>query len=192
MFFSSECLEKHGAPSSWRPTELVHMGMSPLGAEIVEAWEDANGAPFELVALVSTDDGPVSAACSCCDPRMTLEEAAVIPESCQRCGTCCTSHRRLYVDLVDADWERMGDQARAHVDVIDDKRYMRMVLSSASARCSALVVDPSAGTFLCSIYEERPTRCREFTQGRTECTIHLVMKRRLPVFEAGRTLLHAR
>jgi len=181
-FFSRACVEKHGDPTTWRAVELVGVNASPHGMEIVEEWEDARGTVFDVVYLIATPDPPAVASCRDCDPATTLDEASAVPDDCQRCGTCCTSQSRDYVTVKASDLKRMSDVAKALVAPGESVRFMRMLRTEASAHCAALTVDPDAGTFRCSIYEERPDACRDFTQGSDKCREHLVGKRRLPMF----------
>lgn len=94
---------------------------------------------------------------------MTIDLAGV-PE-CLSCGTCCFSETDNYLRVWGADFDRMGDTARALTEFRGNACYMRMT----DGHCAALVPDPIAKTFACSIYEQRPDCCRVFERGGGGC-----------------------
>jgi Fe-S-cluster containining protein len=91
---------------------------------------------------------------------MSLE----VPE-CMDCGACCFSSLPEYVRVFGADWDRMDERARELTQFIGNQCYMRI----EGGRCAALVIDPLARRFFCSIYEMRPDCCRALERGRGAC-----------------------
>lgn len=87
-----------------------------------------------------------------------------VPE-CMDCGVCCFSSLPEYVRVFGADWDRMDDRARALTHFIGNRCYMRI----EDGRCAALVIDPVAHRFACSIYEMRPDCCQALQRGRGDC-----------------------
>jgi hypothetical protein len=68
------------------------------------------------------------------------------------------------------DYERLGTVDAEHlVTFLGNQAFMRLTGDEGTRRCAALVVDPRAGTFLCSVYERRPTVCRELARGSGAC-----------------------
>lgn len=85
------------------------------------------------------------------------------------------------------DHERLGDAAEELVEWVGNRAFMRIVAATADVeggtafhRCAALVIDPVAGTFLCSVYETRPAVCRELAQHGPGCHGELATKRERP------------
>ncbi len=99
-----------------------------------------------------------------------------IPE-CTACGACCFSNLPEYVRVFGTDWDRMGDEARAHTHFIGNRCYMRI----RDGQCAALVIDPVARRFLCAIYEERPDCCRSLERGHGACLADLQQKADRPL-----------
>src|SRR5262249_39604742 len=87
-----------------------------------------------------------------------------VPE-CMECGTCCVSTLPEYVRVFGPGWDRMGDRARELAHFIGNRCYMRI----EDGRCAALVIDPLARRFACSIYEARPDCCRALERGSGAC-----------------------
>ncbi|MCC6556251.1 MAG: YkgJ family cysteine cluster protein [Polyangiaceae bacterium] len=98
------------------------------------------------------------------------------PEDCTTCGACCFSTLPEYVRVHGCDHDRMDDRARALTHFIGNRCYMRI----EDRRCAALVIDPEAGRFLCSIYEVRPDCCRALDRGSGHCRGELHEKRDRP------------
>lgn len=90
-------------------------------------------------------------------------------EECTRCGACCFSESPRHARVTGDDYERLGDAAEDLVHFIGNQAFMRIEGTEGSRRCAALVVDPKAGTFHCSIYERRPEVCRELERGSGAC-----------------------
>lgn len=59
----------------------------------------------------------------------------------------------------------MGERAGKLTRFIRNRCYMRIV----DGRCAALEVDVETSRFFCSIYEDRPTICRDLQRGSPEC-----------------------
>jgi hypothetical protein len=100
-----------------------------------------------------------------------------VPE-CTACGTCCFSTLPHYIRVFGVDWERMSERARTFASFDDDARcYMRI----EDGHCAALVIDPVARRFTCSIYEERPDCCRWLERGSGACRGELHTKAERPL-----------
>ena len=97
--------------------------------------------------------------------------------ACMECGACCFSTLPEYVRVFGADWDRMGDQARALTHVLGNRCYMRL----HDGHCAALDIDPVARRFSCSIYEERPDCCRALERGHGACLADLHEKAARPL-----------
>jgi len=80
------------------------------------------------------------------------------------------------------DYERLGDHAATLVDFIENRAFMKI----EDGHCSALVIDREARTFLCKIYEQRPTICRELERGSPQCEGELALKRERPLIALRR------
>ncbi len=91
------------------------------------------------------------------------------PADCRSCGACCFSESPTYVRLLGDDWSALGPDAEHLAWFIGNRAYLRM----ESGHCAALVWQrqPEDGEvrFHCSIYERRPTLCRELGRGSPEC-----------------------
>lgn len=91
-------------------------------------------------------------------------------EECTRCGACCFSESARHARVTGDDYARLGEaDAERLVDFIGNQAFMRIEGAEGVRRCAALVVDEAAGTFLCSIYERRPTVCRELERASGAC-----------------------
>lgn len=86
---------------------------------------------------------------------------------CVACGRCC-HHRPETVTLLEADEIRMGEPLLTRLTVLHDRPpFFRFVKNDGEA-CAAL--DRSvAGNYPCSIYEVRPSGCREVDAGSPAC-----------------------
>lgn len=71
------------------------------------------------------------------------------------------------------DRDRMDDRAAAFTEFIGNRCFMQM----REGRCAALVIDPAAETFVCSIYEMRPDVCRSLDRGTGQCRADWTEKR---------------
>ncbi len=107
-------------------------------------------------------------------------DTAGIP-GCTSCGTCCFSRTEDYLRVAGVDYERLGNDAVRLTHFLGNKSYMRL----EDGHCAALVLDVTAATFLCSVYENRPDVCRWLERGSGQCRADLHEK-------AGRPLLALR
>ncbi|MBI1175261.1 MAG: YkgJ family cysteine cluster protein [Sideroxydans sp.] len=88
--------------------------------------------------------------------------AAPAPEEnpCLSCGLCC-SHFRISFYHGEVDDMPCGFVPAEMVEQLTPFRACMKGTNQVDRRCVALVGTPGAQTF-CSIYERRPTPCREF------------------------------
>lgn len=107
---------------------------------------------------------------------MKIEVDASVP-ACTSCGTCCFSTLPEYIRVFGCDLDRMDEAARAFTHFIGNRCYMRM----DDGHCSALAIDPTAKTFLCTIYEARPDCCRALERGSGACLGELHSKSDRPL-----------
>jgi Fe-S-cluster containining protein len=96
---------------------------------------------------------------------------------CLACGTCCFSQLDTYVRVTGDDFERLGDRAEALTAFVENRAYMRMV----DGHCAALSVDRAARRFVCTVYDARPTTCRELARGSPACLGEIATKGERPV-----------
>lgn len=77
------------------------------------------------------------------------------PDNCKGCGACCWLH---------AEVEPGDDTPKelTEIDPADGKRYMKR---DSELWCAAL----DRKTMTCTIYDQRPTCCREFDRGTKPC-----------------------
>jgi hypothetical protein len=94
------------------------------------------------------------------------EPDALVPE-CLACGTCCFSRDERYVRVTGEDWARLGEDAERVAHFVGHRAFMRM--NATDGCCGALAIDVAAGRFFCTIYEVRPTACRDLARGSAEC-----------------------
>jgi Fe-S-cluster containining protein len=87
----------------------------------------------------------------------------VVPE-CLRCGACCFSKLATYVQVTGDDHLRLADDADALTHFVGNRCYMRML----DDHCAALRL-VSTGELVCSVYETRPTVCRDLERGSGAC-----------------------
>lgn len=89
------------------------------------------------------------------------------------------------------DYERLGEDADRLVVFLGNQAFMRLERAPTFGaldrvgHCAALVVDSSAGTFMCSVYERRPTICRDLERGSPACEGERLLK-----LERPRRLIH--
>ena len=94
-----------------------------------------------------------------------------VPE-CLACGTCCFSRLDTFVRVTGDDHERLGEHADALVRFDENRAFMRM----SDGHCAALIVDPVARRFVCSVYEQRPQACRDLERGSPGCLAEIDVK----------------
>lgn len=104
-----------------------------------------------------------------------------VPE-CLSCGTCCFSNLETYVPVTGDDHARLGDAADALVVFHGTRAYMKMV----DGHCAALRVDATAARFECTIYEARPSTCRDLERGSPACEGEIATKRERPLVQLRR------
>jgi hypothetical protein len=102
--------------------------------------------------------------------------SATVP-ACMDCGACCFSTLPEYVRVFGLDWDRLDDRARELTHFIGNRCFMRI----EDGRCAALVIDPEARRFTCSIYEMRPDCCRALERGMGACLGELHEKAERPL-----------
>jgi uncharacterized protein len=89
-----------------------------------------------------------------------------------------------YVRVFGCDWDRMDDRARTFAGFLGNRCFMRM----EEGHCAALVIDPVARTFLCSIYAMRPDCCQALERGGGGCRGELHEKAERPLIAIERLL----
>lgn len=107
-----------------------------------------------------------------------------MPEDCTRCGACCFSESERHARVTGDDYDRLGDDAARLVVFLGNKAFMRLEHTEGMVparldkvgHCAALVVDSSAGTVMCSIYDRRPDVCRDLERGSPACEGERVVK----------------
>jgi uncharacterized protein len=99
-----------------------------------------------------------------------------VPE-CTSCGTCCFSTLPEYIRVFGVDLDRMDDRAQALTHFLGNRCYMRV----EGGHCAALVIDPVARRFVCSIYEARPDCCRALERGSGACRGEIAEKAQRPL-----------
>lgn len=104
-----------------------------------------------------------------------LGAVTTLPE-CLACGTCCFSWLETYVRVTGDDHARLGAHAETLVRFEENRAYMRM----KEGHCAALVLEPDARRFVCSVYEQRPATCRDLERGSPACRAELDTKGERP------------
>lgn len=82
-----------------------------------------------------------------------------------------------YVRVTGADHARIGARADELTHFDGNRCYMNM----QDGHCSALVVDLAERRFVCSIYEDRPSTCRDLGRGSPACEGERHEKRERPL-----------
>jgi Fe-S-cluster containining protein len=90
-------------------------------------------------------------------------------EECIRCGACCFSESPRHARVTGDDYERLGTDAERLVVFLGNQAFMQLTGDEGTRRCAALIVDPRTGSFTCSVYERRPTVCRDLERGSGGC-----------------------
>jgi Fe-S-cluster containining protein len=103
-------------------------------------------------------------------------DVAGIP-ACLECGTCCFSTLPEYLRVFGVDLDRMDDRAQALTHFIGNRCYLQL----DEGHCKALVIDPAARRYVCSIYEMRPDVCRALERGSGQCRGELATKAERPL-----------
>lgn len=90
-----------------------------------------------------------------------LDETLITSEVCIRCGSCCKmTTAPLRTNANGVEWYKVIVQQTdriklVNIDPENETTKIRFV-------CPKLVIDNDAGTKMCSIYESRPTVCRNY------------------------------
>jgi uncharacterized protein len=99
---------------------------------------------------------------------------------CLACSACCHSFAHKYVHVTGSDYARLAaaeleiGETEALVTWDEHRAYMRMV----EGHCVALqAIDDR---FVCTVYEYRPTLCRELERGGPACEADRLIKLRTP------------
>jgi len=85
--------------------------------------------------------------------------------ACLGCGTCCFSKLSNYVSVDGADHTRIGVRVDNLTHFDGNRCYMNM----HDGHCASLVIERITGQFVCSIYETRPSVCRELDRASPAC-----------------------
>jgi Fe-S-cluster containining protein len=87
---------------------------------------------------------------------------------CQTCGACCHGDEGwVHVDAADDARVDSSPALSAHVVLTRHGGYVKRSLRMVGGACSALAKTPSGVT--CTIYEVRPSVCRELESGSDAC-----------------------
>jgi len=100
------------------------------------------------------------------------------------CGACCFSQLPDYVPVTGADHARIGARADELTHFEGNRCYMNM----HEGHCAALVVHLSTREFVCSIYETRPSTCRDLERGSAACRGEFHEKGERPLLSLGSLL----
>jgi Fe-S-cluster containining protein len=85
--------------------------------------------------------------------------------ACLDCGACCFSKLANYVRVDGADHSRLGAQSDELTHFDGNRCYMNM----HDGHCAALVIDLVTRQFVCSIYQKRPSTCRDLERASPAC-----------------------
>jgi Fe-S-cluster containining protein len=85
--------------------------------------------------------------------------------ACLACGACCFSRLPNYVRVTGADYSRL----EARVDELTHFDGNRCYMNMHEGHCAALVIDSATRRFVCSIYETRPSTCRDLERASAAC-----------------------
>ena len=99
-----------------------------------------------------------------------------VPE-CVDCGACCFSTARDYLRVAGVDFDRLGDDAERLTIFIENRAYMKI----EDGHCAALTFEKTSGTFLCSVYANRPDVCRWLERGAGQCAAERHQKFERPI-----------
>jgi len=118
---------------------------------------------------------------------MNDERGDALTPACLRCGACCFSELPNYVRVTGADYARFGEQLNleelTHFD--ENRCYMNM----RDGHCAALTLDLATQQFVCSIYESRPSVCRDLERGSPACRAEFHEKGERPRVLMGSSLV---
>jgi len=117
--------------------------------------------PFRGATQASRDVSP-RAATGVTD---SLEVTQASTPACLGCGACCFSKVATFVRLNGFDHARLGVRRDELTVFLGNRCHMAM----SDGHCSALAVDVTSQRFVCSVYEDRPTVCRDLERGSPAC-----------------------
>ncbi|MFT7582956.1 MAG: hypothetical protein ACI9MR_004642, partial [Myxococcota bacterium] len=146
------------APTSlWQQTSERHPLGGPVGPSSETCGSCAWRSPADQTCLMR-DATPVTAAWASCERW----EAQLKAASCVSCGACCREAFHLVEVGEDESFVRLRPEW-----VIRDAHGLHV--PRPSGRCVAL--DPESAQFLCRVYADRPTSCRDFAVGSDSCLL---------------------
>ncbi|MEI9937925.1 MAG: YkgJ family cysteine cluster protein [Pseudomonadota bacterium] len=97
--------------------------------------------------------------------------------ACLGCGVCCFSKLANYVRVEGADHARIGAQVDDLTHFAGNRCYMNMF----EGHCAALAIDLTTSQFVCSIYETRPSTCRDLQRSSPACQGEIHEKSQRPL-----------
>ena len=104
--------------------------------------------------------------------------------ACLGCGACCFSQLPNYVRITGADHALLGTRVDELTHFDGNRCYMNM----HEGHCAALVIELTTRRFVCSIYESRPTTCRDLERGSAACQAEAYQKGERPLLLLGSLL----
>jgi uncharacterized protein len=105
--------------------------------------------------------------------------------ACLACGACCFSRLANYVRVSGADHARIGLPVDELTHFDGNRCYMNM----HDGHCAALVIEPITNQLMCSIYETRPSTCRELERESPACNGEIHQKSARPLLLLGSLLV---
>ena len=108
--------------------------------------------------------------------RVKITPASLKP--CIRCGRCCfaSSIQSSYVWMSKEEAAYFEEKHPGCTEEVDGKFYLRTKGTDGKfSPCMFLNINED-GTFPCSIYEDRPRKCREFRRGGNNCMAYCFSK----------------
>lgn len=100
-----------------------------------------------------------------CGESDELPNTSVEVPGCPACGACCFSSLKTYIRVTGDDHALIGDLADTFTHFIENRCYMLI----ADGHCAALSIDTRTSQFVCTIYELRPSICRDLERGSPQC-----------------------
>lgn len=98
-----------------------------------------------------------------------------LPADCLHCGVCCFSKSGTYIRVSESDLLRLGEDGDRLVRSVGGQSYMRM----EDGHCAAMAITTRRGeapSFFCTVYERRPTVCRDLARGGQACATEMRAK----------------
>jgi len=90
------------------------------------------------------------------------------------------------VRVTGADYARLGE--RMNADALTHFDENRCYMNMRDGHCAALTLDLETQQFVCSIYETRPSTCRDLERGSPACQAEFHEKRARPLLELSSLL----